>query len=74
MHKLNKLFVFSDLYNYLSEKMSYSRKLDGNYNPTNEIEGKERYHLLDAERYILSDFMPETVVKSKSSGIVIVGF
>jgi len=60
LHKLNKLFVFNDLYNYLDEKMSYSRKLDSNYKPTEEIEDKERYHLLDSERYILSDFTPET--------------
>ncbi len=61
LHKLNKLFVFNDLFHYLDEKMSYSRKLDDNYNPTEEIEDKEKYHLMDAERYILSDFTPETV-------------
>lgn len=62
LHKLHKLFVFSDLYAYLDEKLSYSRKLDENYNPTEEIEDKERYHLMDSERGILSDFTPETVV------------
>ena len=61
LHKLNKLFVFNDLHNYLAEKMSFSRKLDDNYNPTDKIEDKARYHLMDAERYILSDFTPETV-------------
>jgi len=61
LHKLNRVLVFSDLRDYLDEKMSYSRKLDENYNPTEEIEDKERFHLLDAERYILSDFTPETV-------------
>lgn len=61
LHKLNKLFAFNDLYAYLDEKLSYSRKLDENYNPTEEIEDKERYHLMDSERGILSDFTPETV-------------
>lgn len=61
IHKLNKLFVFNDLLNYLDEKLSYSRKLDDNFNPTDEIEDKEKFHLMDAERYILSDFTPETV-------------
>lgn len=65
MHKLNKLFVFNDLYSYLDEKLSYSRKLDENYKPTEEIEDKEKYHLMDAERAILSDFTPETVEISK---------
>lgn len=62
LHKLNKLFVFNDLYAYLDEKLSYSRKLDDNYNPTEEIEDKSSYHLMDSERYILSDFTPETVI------------
>ncbi len=61
LHKLNKLFVFDDLYNYLSEKGTYSRKLDDNYAPTEKIEDKSSYHLMDAERYILSDFTPETI-------------
>lgn len=65
LHKLNKLFVFKDLYAYLDEKLSYGRRLDDNYNPTEEIEDKERYHLMDAERYILSDFTPETVIQKK---------
>ena len=68
LHKLNKLFVFDDLTHYLDEKLSYSRELDENYNPTDKIEDKERYHLMDAERYILSDFTPETV---QSQSIVI---
>ena len=63
LHKLNKLFVFGDLYNYLSEKLSYSRVLDGNFMATEEIEEKSKYHLMDSERYILSDFTPETVAR-----------
>jgi len=66
LHKLNKLFVFRDLYDYLDEKLSYSRKLDEKYDPTEDIEDKERYHLMDAERYILSDFTPETVMVPRS--------
>jgi len=68
LHQLNKLFVFNDLRNYLDEKRSFSRKLDDNYNPTEEIEDKERFHLMDAERYILSDFTPETVEANKPTG------
>ena len=61
--KLNKLFVFRDLINLLDEIASYSRQLDDTYNPTDEIENKSDYHLLDALRGILSDFTPETVVR-----------
>lgn len=65
LHKLNKLFVFNDLQHYLDEKLSYSRKLNDDYQPTDQIEDKERFHLLDSERYILSDFTPETVEGNK---------
>ena len=54
-HKLNKIMVFNDLYSYLDEKQSFSRKLDDRYRPTDEIEDESRYHLLAAERYVISD-------------------
>lgn len=49
-----QLFVFDDLLEYLDMKRSYSRVLNEKDEPTEEIEDKETYHLLDAERYILS--------------------
>ena len=61
LHQLNKLFIFNDLRNYLDEKRSFSRRLDANYNATEEIEDEARFHLMSAERYVLSDFTPETV-------------
>ena len=62
LHKLNKIFVFRDMYDYLDEKLSYSRELDDEYNPTEKIADKAKFHLMDSERSILSDFTPETVV------------
>ena len=61
-HKRNALFVFKDVVLYLDELMSYSRKLDDAYNPTEEIDNKSRFHLMDCARYILGDFGPERVV------------
>ena len=61
-HKRNALFVFNDVGLYLDEKMSYSRKLDDAYQPTEEIDNKSRFHIMDSERYLLSDFGPERVV------------
>jgi len=58
LHKTNTLFVASDLYEYLREKQSYSYKLDNENHTTGDIENKQRYHLMDAERYILSEFSP----------------
>jgi hypothetical protein len=64
-HQQNKLFVFDDVGEYLDEKLSYSRKLDDNYEATKEIDDKSKFHLMDAERYLISDFAPETVMGSQ---------
>ncbi len=61
LNKLNKVYVFHDLKEYLDEKESFSRELDDNYEPTEKIEDEADYHYMSAERYILSDFTPETV-------------
>ena len=58
-HRRNSLFVFDDMYRYLDEKMTYSRKLDDKFEPTEEILDKSSFHLMDAERYIIGDFAPE---------------
>jgi len=64
------LFVFDDLPMYLDEKLSYSRELDDNYQPTEKIDNKSRFHLMDAERYMLSDFTPETANPSQTIKVV----
>lgn len=53
-HATDRLYVFDDLDGYLEQKQTYARELDDNNQPTAKIEDKERFHLLDAERYILS--------------------
>lgn len=57
-HKRNELLVFADLSGYLDQKLSYSRALDEAGNSTAEIEDKESYHFMDAERYILGYLSP----------------
>jgi hypothetical protein len=52
-HKRDEVFVFEDCEGYLEEKRSYSRVLDASGEPTEEIDAKETFHHLDAERYIL---------------------
>jgi hypothetical protein len=61
-HQQNKLFVFNDLHQYLDEKLSYSWKLDDNYEATDEIDNKSTFHLQDCERYLLVDFGPERIM------------
>ena len=58
MHRLNKIFVFNDLSNYVREKFSFVVKDD-------KIVDEAKFHLMSAERYILSDFVPETVTSSR---------
>lgn len=52
-HAADELFVFDDLEGYLEEKVTYSRVLDANGDPTEQIEDKHSFHFMDAERYIL---------------------
>ena len=60
LHRLNKVFVFRDMVNYMREKLSMAFKKDGS-TLTDDIDNEKRFHLMAAERYILSDFTPETV-------------
>jgi hypothetical protein len=52
-HKRDEIYVFDDLEYYLNEKMTYSYELDDAGEPIEEIEDKETFHLMDAERYIV---------------------
>lgn len=52
-HADNEIIVFDDLYEYLDQKHTYARELDGNDQPTERIADKATYHLLDSERYII---------------------
>ena len=67
-HAYNKIFVFDDLTEYLREKLSYSYKRDAGL-LTDIIEDKHRFHLMDSERSIISDFAPETVSGSTRTEI-----
>ena len=52
-HNRDEILVFSDLRGYLDEKLSYSRELDERGEPTENIDAKETFHFMDAERYIV---------------------
>ena len=69
VHKRNGLYVFEDLAGYLEEKTTYSRVLDENGEPTEEIEDKETFHYMDAERYILG-FLERPAKGSAYAGMV----
>lgn len=52
-HKRNEILVFDDLSGYLEEKLTYSRELDEQGEPTEKIADKSTFHFMDAERYII---------------------
>jgi len=64
LYKTNKKFVFRTCVNYLDQINSYSYELDEKYQPTDKIENKERYHLMDCDRGVSSDFNPVAVIGS----------
>ncbi len=53
-YKQNRLILFDDLTGTLDQMQTYSRPLDDKGEPMEGIEDKETYHLLDADRYIMS--------------------
>lgn len=66
LHRLNKIFVFNDCKEYLREKLSFTyEKSDGQL--LDKIKDEPKFHLMAAERYILSDFVPETVVEQEEA-------
>jgi len=60
---LNKLYVFSDMRNYLEELNNCLWVLDEQNKPTDKIKDESKYHLCACARYILSDFTPETAYR-----------
>lgn len=66
-HKRDQIVVFDDLRGYLEQKLSYSRELDDEGNPTEKIEDKETFHFMDAERYIVSRLKNKTERKPVQS-------
>lgn len=53
--KRDNLYVFSTLGRLREELGTYSRKLDDMNEVTEEIEDKQKYHMLDALRYVVGD-------------------
>lgn len=64
LHQLNKIMVFRDLTHYLDEKRTFSRVLGPDNQPTENIDNEAKFHLMAADRYLFSDFVPETVVQT----------
>lgn len=55
----NKIYVFSDLSDYLDEKLTMSWELDDEERLTPKIHDEASYHLMACERYLMSEFRPD---------------
>ena len=64
--KRGNLYVFSNLHKLREEFGTYSRKLDEYGEPLEDIEDKEKYHLLDATRYVVSEVAGKQRAKVRS--------
>lgn len=71
MVKSGRLLVFDDLPDLIDEFESYSRELDANDDPTEKIEDKETFHLLDATRYGVSHIEDKITVRPSTLNIPI---
>jgi PBSX family phage terminase large subunit len=59
LHRLNKIFIFSDMKEYLREKLSFAYPKIGDQLGDDPMD-ERRFHLMACERYVLSEFAPET--------------
>jgi len=60
-HTQDGIIYFDDLQGILDEKGRYQRKRDKSGEVTAEIKDKNRFHRIDAERYIIGDIRPPEV-------------
>ena len=56
LHAHNRIYVFSDLGDYIDEKTSMSYEIDKNDEMSEKIHNESTFHLMSAESYILSEF------------------
>jgi hypothetical protein len=64
-HAADGIVYFNNLSGILDEKGRYRRKRDKSGNIIDEIEGKNTFHRIDAERYIISTIRPGSSLRMK---------
>ncbi len=71
VHNRDEMLVFNDLDEYRAEKLTYARELDANDEPTEKIADKHSFHIMDAERYLLSAIRPGADIAPNRPGQVV---
>lgn len=68
LFKQKKLFLFNTCSGILDELGTYARELDERGEPTEKIQNKEKFHRLDALRYVVSGLTGESFVVLEGIG------
>lgn len=56
-HRQNRVVYFDDLRSIIADKKKYRREKDRQGNVVNKVHNKPAFHRMDAERYVVSEFM-----------------
>lgn len=56
-HRQHRIVYFDDLIDIINDKSKYRREKDRQDNVVNKIYNKPAFHRMDAERYVISEFM-----------------
>ena len=59
LHAQSKVYAFSDLNDYIDEKLTFSYEVNKEDSITDKIHNESAYHLMSAESYLLSEFKPD---------------
>ena len=65
-HRQHRIIYFDDLDPIIDDKAKYRREKDRQGNVVNKIHNKAAFHRMDAERYIVSEFMEGTDINWES--------
>ena len=72
LHAQNRVYIFSDLSEYIDEKLSFSYTVNQDDSLTDRIHNESAFHFMSAEGYLLSEFRPEVERKDDNKIRVIV--
>ena len=56
-HRQHRIVYFDDLVDLINDKSKYRREKDRQDNVINKIYNKPAFHRMDAERYVISEFI-----------------
>ncbi len=74
LHAQSKIYVFSDLSDYIDEKTSMSYEVDKDDNITEKIHNEATYHLMSSESYGMSEFNIDAGKRQEKTTLKVWGY